>query len=90
MPESLTLPYLEIDAFAGMSLSEPAYTDRKWDALARLGIQRREDATPLVAWRDHVADSNGIDRALLDPAQGGVLDLMFASTAVRNFVFFLA
>ena len=87
---TLKLDYLPIDPFAGISLDEDEYTELKWKLLAKLGIERRDDVSPLVAWRDHVADESEIPRAALDPEQGGCLDLMFATQAVRDFVFFLA
>lgn len=87
----LSISYIPIsDPFAGVFMSREAELEAKWIMLAQLGIERRDDATPLVAWRDAIADQNGIPRADLDPQQGGCLDLWDASTELRNFVFFLA
>jgi len=62
----------------------------KWAILESIGIPRRDDATPLQAWRDAVADESGLTRAELDPSQGGRLDLGFTPAYVRTFVFYLA
>ena len=67
-----------------------ASLDEKWAVLESIGITRRDDATPLQAWRDAVADETGVPRAGLDPAQGGYLDLGFTPAYVRKFVFYLA
>jgi hypothetical protein len=67
-----------------------ASTDDKWAVLESIGITRRDDVSPLAAWRDAVADETGIPRAQLDPAQGGVFDIGFTPAYVRKFVFFLA
>jgi len=67
-----------------------ATEDERWNVLASIGIERREDLSPLEAWRDAVADESGIDRARLDPQQGGALDLCFSETPVRKFVMYLA
>jgi hypothetical protein len=62
----------------------------KWTALESIGIDRRDDATPLQAWRDAIADESGLDRATLDPRQGGVCDLGFTDIHTRKFLWFLA
>ena len=67
-----------------------ASDDDKWGVLESIGIARRDDVTPLAAWRDAVADETGVPRASLDPAQGGVLDLGFTPAYIRTFVFYLA
>ncbi len=67
-----------------------ASLDARWAVLESIGIERREDTTPLSAWRDAVADETGVSRATLDPAQGGVLDMGFTPAYVRKFVNFLA
>jgi hypothetical protein len=67
-----------------------ATADEKWAVLASIGVERRDDVTPLVAWRDACADEMDVPRAELDPAQGGRLDLGFSSMYVRKFVMFLA
>lgn len=67
-----------------------ASTGTKWAVLESMGIPRRDDTTPLRAWRDAVADEMGIPRAELDPEQGGVLDMGFTPMYVRQFVQFLA
>jgi len=67
-----------------------ASLDDRWAVLGSIGIGRRDDTTPLGAWRDAVADETGVDRAELDPARGGRLDLGFAPACVRTFVFYLA
>ena len=67
-----------------------ASNDDKWTVLESVGIARRDDATPLVAWRDAVADESGIPRAELDPAAGGYLDLGFTPAHIRQFVLYLA
>lgn len=64
--------------------------DEKWTVLEGIGIPRRDDVTPLVAWRDAVADETGVPRAELDPEQGGVVDMGFTPSYVRKFVMFLA
>lgn len=67
-----------------------ATVDERWAVLESINIVRREDVTPLQAWRDAVADASGIARADLDPEQGGALDLGFSPAYVRKFVFYLA
>ncbi len=67
-----------------------ASLDDRWSVLGSIGISRRDDTTPLAAWRDAVADETGVDRAALDPARGGSLDLGFTPAYVRTFVFYLA
>lgn len=67
-----------------------ASVDEKWAVLESIGIPRRDDTTPLRAWRDAVADETGVPRAKLDPEQGGVLDMGFTPAYVRKFVMFLA
>jgi hypothetical protein len=64
--------------------------DEKWSVLEGIGIPRRDETTPLRAWRDAVADETGVPRAQLDTEQGGVLDLGFTPMYVRTFVLFLA
>ena len=64
--------------------------DEKWAVLESIGIPRRDDTTPLRAWRDACADEMGIPRAQLDPEQGGSFDLGFTDIYVRKFVTFLA
>ena len=64
--------------------------DERWGVLESIGIPRREGVCPLAGWRDAVADESGLDRSVLDPAQGGVFDLGFAPSYVREFVWFLA
>jgi hypothetical protein len=64
--------------------------DEKWAVLESIGIPRRDDTTPLRAWRDAVADETGVPRAQLDPEQGGCLDMGFTPAYVRKFVMFLA
>jgi hypothetical protein len=92
MPDQtpLSLPFLHVEPFAGLALSREDELEYRWSLLAQLGIDRDDDVTPLVAWRNYVADSNGLDRAQLDPSQGGVLDLWDASTALRKFIWALA
>ena len=67
-----------------------ASDDVKWSVLEAIGITRRDDVSPLVAWRDAVADETGVPRDQLDPAAGGYLDLGFSPTHVRSFVLYLA
>jgi len=67
-----------------------ASLDEKWAVLESIGIPRRDDTTPLRAWRDAVADETGVPRARLDPEQGGVLDMGFTPMYIRQFVNFLA
>lgn len=67
-----------------------ASEDDKWKVLESIGIPRRDGVSPLAAWRDAVADESGLDRAELDPAQGGVFDAGFTPAYVRTFMFFLA
>lgn len=67
-----------------------ASDDDKWAVLESIGIPRRDDTTPLGAWRDAVADECGVARAELDPRRGGVFDLGFTPDYVRKFVWFLA
>jgi hypothetical protein len=88
---SLSLLYLDLSEI-DLGAVTMATDEQKWKALAKLGIERPEDesTSPLAAWRDAMADENNIPRAELDPAQGGSLDLGFTSTAVRNWVWFLA
>jgi hypothetical protein len=62
----------------------------KWEVLHSMGIPHDPDKTPLIAWRDAVADLNDVDRATFDPEQGGHLDLGFTDTYIRRFVFYLA
>jgi len=64
--------------------------DERWAVLEGIGIERRDDVTPLVAWRDAVADETGVPRAELDPEQGGHLDMGFTPMYVRQFAMFLA
>lgn len=63
-----------------------ATEDARFDTLATIGITREHGATPLQAWRNAVADINALDRAVLVRN----LDLNFAPTYVRKFVFYLA
>jgi|GEM_PF-6382057 len=67
-----------------------ASEDERWATLATIGVDRTFGDTPLQAWRNAVADETGVDRAKLDPAQGGALDLGFTPTYVRRFVLYLA
>lgn len=67
-----------------------ASDDDKWAVLESIGIARRDDATPLVAWRDAVADESGIPREDLNPTTGRGLDLGFSPIHVRHFVLYLA
>jgi hypothetical protein len=67
-----------------------ASEDERWAVLESIGIERRDDQTPLQAWRDAVADETGIPRSRLDPKQGGALDLGFTPAYVRRFVLYLA
>jgi hypothetical protein len=67
-----------------------ASLDERWAVLESIGIARRDDATPLQAWRDAVADETGVPRAELDPRQGGRLDMGFTPAYVRTFVLYLA
>ena len=67
-----------------------ASEDDKWAVLATIGIERRDDTTPLRAWRDAVADATGVTRDSLDPEKGGRLDLGFTPAYVRKFAFYLA
>jgi hypothetical protein len=67
-----------------------ATADEKWAVLESIGIERRGDVTPLVAWRDAVADETGVDRAELVPQQGSYLDIGFTPMHVRKFVMVLA
>lgn len=67
-----------------------ASVDAKWAVLESIGIARRDDVTPLVAWRDAVADETGLPREKLDPATGGYLDLGFTPAHIRHFVLYLA
>jgi hypothetical protein len=67
-----------------------ASLDERWAVLESIGIPRRDDTTPLRAWRDAVADETGVPRAELDPQQGGILDMGFTPMYVRQFVRFLA
>jgi hypothetical protein len=86
------------DGFKGYRLPVPstfnnnflADLDERWAVLESIGIPRRDDTTPLRAWRDAVADETGVPRAQLDPEQGGALDLGFSDIYVRKFVNFLA
>lgn len=64
--------------------------DTKWAILASIGIERREGITPLVAWRDAVADESGRPREELNPQTGRGLDLGFSPTYVRQWAFYLA
>jgi len=67
-----------------------ASDDAKWSVLESIGIERRDDTTPLRAWRDAVADEMGVPRSELDPEQGGRLDLGFSPMYVRQFALYLA
>ena len=67
-----------------------ASDDDKWAMLESIGIARRDDVTPLQAWRDAVADEMSVPRSALDPRQGGKLDLGFSPAYVRKFAFYLA
>ena len=67
-----------------------ATEDDKWRVLKAIGIPRREGVTPLAAWRDAVADESGLDRAELDPAQGGRFDAGFTPAYIRRWIFHLA
>ena len=86
------------DDFYGYRMPVPSeYTndfmatdDDKWATLESIGILRRDDTTPLRAWRDAVADETGVPRKELDPEQGGKLDMGFTPAYVRTFVFYLA
>ena len=86
------------DDFYGYRMPVPSeYTndfmatdDDKWATLETFGIPRRDDTTPLRAWRDAVADETGVPRKELDPEQGGKLDMGFTPAYVRTFVFYLA
>ena len=73
--------------FTGDFMASP---EDKWAVLESIGIARREDTTPLGAWRDAVADETGVPRAELDPAQGGRFDAGFTPAYVRTFIFYLA
>jgi len=64
--------------------------NERWATLATIGIERREDRTPLQAWRDAVADESGLSRESLNPETGRGLDLAFSPAYVREFVFYLA
>jgi hypothetical protein len=75
---------------SGFTNNLMADADEKWAVLEAIGIERRDDTTPLRAWRDAVADETGVPRAELDPAQGGILDMGFTPMYVRQFVMFLA
>jgi hypothetical protein len=67
-----------------------ASLDDRWAVLESIGITRRDDVSPLAAWRDAVADETGIPRAQLNPAQGGVFDTGFTPAYVRRFMFYLS
>jgi hypothetical protein len=67
-----------------------ASEDERWAVLESIGIPRRAGVSPLAAWRDAVADESGIPRAVLDPAQGGALDMGFTPAYARKLVTFLA
>ena len=67
-----------------------ASLEERWQVLESIGIPRREEVTPLAAWRDACADLMGIPRDELDPNAGGRFDLGFTPAYVRKFVFFLA
>lgn len=58
--------------------------------LRSMGVTVEDGSSPLAAWRDAVADASGVDRATLDPGQGGVLDLGFSPAIVRRFVWWIA
>lgn len=66
-----------------------ASDDDKWAVLESIGIERRTDATPLVAWRDAVAVESGIKEGF-DPSRGRPLDTGFSPAYVRKFIFYLA
>ena len=67
-----------------------ASLDDRWSVLESIGIERRDDTTPLRAWRDAVADETGVPRSELDPEQGGRMDLGFSPAYVSKFVLYLA
>lgn len=67
-----------------------ATEEAKWNVLKQLGITKEHGSTPLIAWRNAVADETGVERDSLDPKKGGALDLNFSPSYVRKFVFFLA
>lgn len=67
-----------------------ASLDERWAVLESIGIPRRDEVTPLAAWRDAVADETGVPRSELDPEQGGALDMGFTPAYVRTFIFYLA
>lgn len=67
-----------------------ATLDERWAVLESIGIPRRDDTTPLRAWRDAVADESGVSRDSLDPQKGGRIDLGFTPMYVRQFALFLA
>lgn len=67
-----------------------ATDDDKWAVLASIGIERRDNVSPLAAWRDAIADESGIEREMLDPAKGGHFDYGFTPAYVRTFIFYLA
>lgn len=75
---------------SAFTLNLMASENDKWAVLESIGIPRREGVSPLAAWRDAVADESGLDRAALDPAQGGVFDTGFTRTYVRKWIFYLA
>lgn len=78
------------DDFYGYAIPVPdtypnrplATEDQKWSVLAAIGIERQSEVTPLQAWRNAVADLNGVTVEQLD--------LGFTPTYVRRFIWFLA
>ncbi len=67
-----------------------ASLDERWAVLESIGITRDMGDTPLIAWRNAVADETGVPRDRLDPTKGGVLDMGFTPAYVRKFVMYLS
>lgn len=89
--DSFEMRYLDLSDFDFGAITM-ATEDQRWEALAKLGIERPEDQsiTPLRTWTDAMLIENGFPELVGKPIIAAGVDIMFATIDVRNWVWFLA